>query len=355
MPTEYFRFLKVSEGKPLELGDPLTLPHLDPEHYEPAEGLAQAIESAALLGMPLLLTGEPGMGKTQASRWLAHMLRARYLRHNVKSDTTGRELLYVFDEVGRFREASRGIERPLIEYITFSALGEAIVRGIGGASELLSCRPGQPIPENAFGKDARLSTASLLPRDPSFAGAKPEHCVVLIDELDKAPRDTPNDLLAEFENLSFEIPELGVRVDAEKKRRPIVLITSNSERTLPPPFLRRCLFFDIPAPNEKTMMEIVGKILGTRNLDGDTPLFKDAWRLYNWIRDDQRMGKKPGTAEFLTWLDLLMAQGGLTPADRLAGKAGDPNVRATLRSLGKSSEDQTIVFALLGRPDDDWA
>src|SRR5262249_50051270 len=96
--------------------------------------------------------------------------------------------------------------------------------------------------------DGKVTAALLAPDDTAFAGAAPVHRVVLIDELDKAPRDTPNDLLAEIEDMGFKIPELGLLVQADAGFRPIVIITSNSEKSLPDPFLRRCAYFDIPFP-----------------------------------------------------------------------------------------------------------
>src|SRR5205085_6127566 len=102
----------------------------------------------------------------------------------------------------------------------------------------------------AFGDEATTAgtarSAWLLPNEPTFSDADGQHCVVLIDELDKAPRDTPNDLLAEIENLGFAIPELGIAIRSDPGFRPIVLLTSNSEKSLPEPFLRRCVYFDIP-------------------------------------------------------------------------------------------------------------
>lgn len=341
---EYFGILEYVEGQPLALGEPLVGAHSKTEFYKPARGLEEAFVSAMLLGMPLLLTGEPGTGKTRAAYWLADQFKARLKRHDVKSDTSGRDLLYRFDEVARFRDANENRTKPLVKYVTFSALGEAILRGIGGTAQLPPFGTAEVNPGEAFGTAVTPPLAALIEGDAELASGVQEHCVVLIDELDKAPRDTPNDLLAEFEDFAFAMPELGIQVRPVEKdgrklaRRPIVIITSNSERSLPPAFLRRCLFFEIPPPeDERTMAEIVA---GTLSLSGESMLFGDGWKFYAALRGDPNIGRKPGTAEFLAWLACLMKQAGATAQGGLRDKLTDPNAKATLAALAKSPEDR---------------
>eukprot|EP01035_Chromulina_nebulosa_P041342 gene41342-55923_t len=131
-------FVAVTGRAPLRLTAPLAEDHKVVGGYRAATGLVEAIDVAMLLGVPLLLTGEPGTGKTRAAYWLAHELGGPApLRFDVKSGSTGRDLLYTFDEVARFRDASSGREtRPLISYLRFSALGEAILRAAGGKAVL---------------------------------------------------------------------------------------------------------------------------------------------------------------------------------------------------------------------------
>ena len=339
-----YEFVSLVSQTPLVFHEAFAPNYPAPEKYLPAKGLCEAIDSAILLGMPLLLTGEPGSGKTQAARWLAWRLGARLLRHDVKSITSGRDLLYSFDEVARFRDASAGKAQPLIDYVTFSALGEAIIRTLGGEGSIQPLRLGGAIPPAAFGGATNPSTACLLPRDPHFVTASAEHCVVLIDELDKAPRDTPNDLLAEVETMSFEMPELGIRIEADSSWRAVLLITSNSERALPEPFLRRCLFFDIPMPDQDTMAEIVANSIA--DVNGRSPLFSSAWSYYNALRNLPTIRKKPGTAELLAWIDCLKAHAGLSVTDFINPESA-ARILPTLACIAKSPEDMTLARGLL--------
>ncbi|MEG3166361.1 MoxR family ATPase [Sphingomonas sp. PB2P19] len=275
---------------------------------------------------------------------MAYRLKARLVRQDVKSTTAGRDLLYSFDEVARFREANRGESKPLIEYVRFSALGEAIVRTWGGEGALTSLRQGANIADDALPKTTQATTATLLPQDPQFAKAKPEHCVVLIDEIDKAPRDTPNDLLAEFELLAFDVPELGLRIAADARWRPIVIMTSNSERALPEAFLRRCLFFNIPPPSPDDMAQIVSGFI--KELPG-TPLFTSAFAFYEALRREPTVRKKPGTAEFLAWCGALFRLAGQEPDKALTHKAEtDDRVLKTLICLAKAKEDLVLAETL---------
>ncbi len=347
--------------QPLQRVAPAAMRHQRAPYIDPP-GLFGALNTAILLGLPLLITGEPGTGKTQAAYWLSDFLgenegydRPQLLRTDVKSTSTGRDLLYRFDEVARFRDsAAGGTPRPLIEYIEFEALGEAIIRAAGSAAQLtvLGSRDAGEVAGRAFGHaDGALSAASLLPGDPTFAAAQPSSRVVLIDELDKAPRDTPNDLLAEIENMAFAIPELGLRIDAAPGgQRPITIITSNSERDLPEPFLRRCAFFHIPFPDEAQIREIVASSVEGMG-DPKTPLLQSSTSYLLQLREDARLSKRPGTAEFLAWCVCLAGQiVGLPRTARLEDTVDPGKRERLLQSLGclvKTRDDLTIATSLM--------
>jgi MoxR-like ATPase len=347
-------FEAVAARNPLKLHAALTPRHRRRGSYRPVAGLKEAMDVAMLLGIPLLLTGDPGIGKTRSAYWLAEEIGAgSVLRFDVKSDSRGVDLLYTFDEVGRFRDASMGRARPLVEYLSFNALGEAILRAAGGDATLRTLQS-EPIDgavatrsermlRDAFGErwTAQAGVAKaflLLPSDGSFERADPEHRVVLIDELDKAPRDTPNDLLAEVEELSFPIRELGVAVHVTGRHRPIVIVTSNSERSLPDPFLRRCAYFDIPFP--RTDDELVKIVSATIDeLDGGGRLVNDAIDLLRLLRAAETgIGKKPGTSELLAWLGALVSSGDLGPRSNLRARGREPQTMA-LGALLKTAED----------------
>lgn len=285
-----------------------------PENYLAPPDLAAAVDVALTLGMPLLLTGEPGSGKSALADSVAHELGlGRALRFVVKSDTEARDLFYRFDTVGRFHASQTpNADADPSNYINFAALGKAI----------LHAKP-------ASYAEQKLGVPAHAVDHPS----EPTRSVVLIDEIDKAPRDVPNDILVEIENMQFDIPELSggdgrhVRVsldDAknENQHRPIVIFTSNREKALPEPFLRRCVFhhlefppFEAPADNSEvvTVAKIVGARLGSRYDRDDT---QDTRRRKDWAIDFFRflrteghgLERRPTLAELLDWLDYLMPQ-----------------------------------------------
>lgn len=346
-------FSAVASRGPLRLIAPLSEAHKAVGNYDPAEGLWEAMDVAMMLGEPLLLTGEPGTGKTRAAYWLADRLTgAGPDRFNVKSSTSGADLLYSFDEVARFRE---GGAEPLVTYLRFNPLGEGILRAAGGAAVLQTAggddltgealKENLPLLKKAFGPkwtptDGAARAASLLPNARGFAGTGPEVRVVLIDEMDKAPRDTPNDLLAEVEDMAFLIPELGLRVVADPAVRPVVIITSNSEKALPEAFLRRCAYFDVPFPDDAALHRIVdGAVTSMR---GGGRLVDEALEVLRELRSETSgVQRRPATPELLGWLETLARAETLKPGDSLRAWAAGAGkgVRRTLPALLKRRED----------------
>ena len=254
----------------------------DPASYIPDDGLVEAVNIALALGQPLLLTGEPGCGKTQLASNLAWSLSLDpLLKFETKSDSTAEALFYRYDSLRHFEASSRGAGGDPACYLTWNALGRAILATLPPAERL------------RFAADE----TDL---------AEPRRSVVLIDEIDKAPRDFPNDVLNELEHLYFRIPECGnALIRADDAFRPIVVITSNSERDLPEPFLRRCVFHHITFPDHETVRRIALNHLGShvRGLDA---LLDDAVSLFSELRTDTvGLSRPPGLAEFLNWLVVL--------------------------------------------------
>lgn len=290
-----------------------------PEHYIAHPALLDAVNTALALGQPLLVTGEPGCGKTELGDFVAWKLGlGRAIRFSTKTDMQARDLFYTFDTVARFhaaQSAARANEPapPIdpVNFIDYHGLGEAIVR---------ATKPG--------------TCKTLLP--PGFTHTEQRRSVVLIDEIDKAPRDVPNDLLAEFERPRFRIPELNnAEIAAEEAFRPVLVLTSNSEKALPDAFLRRCVYYNMPFPDTDTLKTIVeNRISG---LPRDAGLVSDAIAVMTHLRQARHLRKRPGTAELLGFL-LALRNAGFRPADRLAGDGRWPSLAAI--TLLKAREDQ---------------
>lgn len=270
----------------------------------------RAIQVALLLRQPLLLTGEPGVGKTQSARALAHTLGLRYERFDVKSTTTGRDLLYSFDDVARFRDAAmaRGQESSsrvhgLSKYVELSALGRAIVLSAGADTVVSSNVSREVLLGNDAEGDGPLKLRQLFPG--VFNDKPNEQSLVLVDELDKAPRDAPNDLLVEFDEMRLRIPELGdLQVEADPDRWPVLIVTSNSERSLPDPFLRRCVFHHLTLAPE-SLSEII--LIQLPDMKGDA-IVPDLIALFNGIRTEvSGLQKPPSTGELVGAAALLRA------------------------------------------------
>ena len=228
--------------------------------------LAVAVNAAITLERPLLVKGEPGTGKTELARQVAASLGLPILEWNVKSTTRAQQGLYEYDAVSRLRD---------------SQLGEARVHDIGNY-----IRKGKLW--QAFEAEAKV--------------------VLLIDEIDKADIEFPNDLLQELDRMEFHVYETGATIRA--RHRPVVVITSNNEKELPDAFLRRCFFHYIRFPDAETLKRIVDV-----HFPGLKPrLLDEALNQFLELRGAQGLKKKPSTSELLDWLKLILAED-LSPED----------------------------------------
>jgi MoxR-like ATPase len=303
--------------KPVALPQSRRASQIRPEAYLPDDGLVNAVNVALLLGQPLLLTGEPGTGKTQLAYSLAYQLGLDLpLKFETKSTSTARDLFYFYDALSHFRAIQTQLRETAVEplkYFTFNALGKAIL--LTQAADQI-----QPF---------------LPSLDATYTD--PRRSVVLIDEIDKAPRDFPNDILNEVENLYFRIPELGnVEIKADPNWSPILVLTSNSEKHLPDAFLRRCIYYHISFPDRERLVKIVETRLGD-NLKQGSPFLNDALDIFGQLRQ-AGLRKKPATAELLNWLQVLREMF-KEEENPLATNTLD-RVKQTLSSLVKTEEDQ---------------
>ncbi len=233
----------------------------DARRFVPGKALDIAINTAIAVGEPLLITGEAGTGKTQTAYYAAYKLDIEPVIHfQVKSDSTAKDLLYHFDTVRYFHDAHFGKEGTLDKklYVEKRALYEAFT--------------------------------SEYPR------------VLLIDEIDKAPRDFPNDLLHELDKMEFWVAETRKLIKAPPDKRPIVFITSNSERRLPEPFLRRCVYHHIRFDDDLIKRAMEKHREEYQQLSNE--FLKLAMRRFLALRD-RNLRKKPATGEFLVWLRVL--------------------------------------------------
>ena len=287
---------------------------IQPDKYLADSGLVDAANVALMLGQPLLLTGEAGTGKTQFAYSLAWELKlGEPFKFETKSTSSARDLFYTYDALKRFQDVQSGLKpESVLPYLTFQALGIAILR-----------------------TRTRAEVADLISDD--FPTGEKMRSVVLIDEIDKAPRDFPNDILNEIENMYFRIPEMGNRkVEADLKLPPLVVITSNSEKDLPDAFLRRCVYYNIPFPSRERMREIVSNRLG-KYVAGTSAFVDDALDLFFALRQAPGgLRKNPSTAEMLGWMLALKD---------MAGNAENPLTQPdlalrTLSNLVKTTADQ---------------
>ena len=236
------------------------------QNYVATEDLTVAVNAAVLLERPLLIKGEPGTGKTELAKQVASALGLELIEWNIKSTTKAQQGLYEYDAVSRLRDSQLGDER---------------VRDVGN-----------------YIRKGKLWTAFEAD----------QKVVLLIDEIDKADIEFPNDLLQELDKMAFHVYETGETVAA--KNRPVVIITSNNEKELPDAFLRRCFFHYISFPDQDTMRQIVK----VHYPDIKEQLLTTALTQFYEIREQQGLKKKPSTSEVLDWLKLLLAED-LTPED----------------------------------------
>ena len=292
---------------------------IQPNKYLADPGLVDAANVALMLGQPLLLTGEAGTGKTQFAYSLAWELKlgepGKYqpFKFETKSNSVSKDLFYTYDALKRFQDIQSDLKPDsILPYLTYQALGIAILH-----------------------TRSRKEIESLVPAN--FPTGEKSRSVVLIDEIDKAPRDFPNDILNEIENMYFRIPEMGnLVVEAERSLSPLVVITSNSEKDLPDAFLRRCVYYNIPFPSPERMREIIANRLG-KFVAGTSPFVDDAIDLFFALRKAPGgLRKNPSTAEMLGWMLALkdMADGAENPLSQpgLAMRA--------LSNLVKTTADQ---------------
>jgi MoxR-like ATPase len=259
--------------------------------YVATPDLLAAVNAALTLERPLLVKGEPGTGKTVLAEEVARAIGRPLLAWHVKSTTKAQHGLYEYDAVARLRDSQLGDARvnDISNYIRRGKLWEAF------ASE--------------------------------------EGAVLLIDEVDKADIEFPNDLLLELDRMEFHVHETGETVRAAK--RPLVVITSNNEKELPDAFLRRCFFHFIRFPDRETMTRIVGV-----HFPGiEESLLREALSVFFGLRDVPGLRKKPSTSEFLDWIKLLVHEG-VSPETLARVEGSMPPLAGALL---KSEQDVTHV------------
>ncbi len=267
------------------------------DHYVATEELMMAVNAAIALERPLLIKGEPGTGKTLLAREVAGALEAPFFEWHIKSTTKAQQGLYEYDAVSRLRDSQLGDERV-------ADIGHYIVKG-----PLWECFESEQRP------------------------------VLLIDEIDKADIEFPNDLLRELDRMEFYVYETRQTVRA--RQRPLIVITSNNEKELPDAFLRRCFFHYIAFPDQETMERIVDV-----HFPGLKPaLLREALEVFFDLREVPGLKKKPSTSELLDWLQLLVAED--VPPEALRREEGRAALPPLYGALVKNEQDVHLFERLL--------
>jgi len=273
------------------------------DSYIVTDELGLAVNAAVTLQRPLLIKGEPGTGKTLLAEQVAESFGAELLTWHIKSTTKAQQGLYEYDAVSRLRDSQLGDERvkDIKNYIRKGKLWEA------------------------FERDERV--------------------VLLIDEIDKADIEFPNDLLQELDRMEFFVYETGETIKA--KKRPIVIITSNNEKELPDAFLRRCFFHYIDFPDRETMQAIVDVHFPAVKQN----LVKEALEIFFDVRKVPGMKKKPSTSELIDWLKLLMADD--IPDEILTNRDTTKAIPPLYGALVKNEQDVHLLerLAFMNRRD----
>ncbi|MBN2498796.1 MAG: MoxR family ATPase [Deltaproteobacteria bacterium] len=264
------------------------------KRYITSAELRHAVNVAAALERPLLVKGEPGTGKTLLAHAVAEDLGLDLIVWNVKSTSKAADGLYVYDTVQRLQDSRFGDKdvSDIRQYIRLGPLGRALTA------------------------DGQV--------------------VLLIDEIDKADLEFPNDLLHELDEMEFTVVETGDRHRA--RQRPLVIITSNAEKELPDAFLRRCIFHYIQFPDAELMAEIVR----VHHPALDKKLLAQALERFYWLRDLHGLRKRPSTSELVDWIGALIAAG--IPPDKVSKEI------PFLGALVKKPEDEEVVAREAGRP-----
>ena len=265
--------------------------------YVATEDLLVAVNATVTLQRPLLIKGEPGTGKTVLAQEIAASLKLPLLTWHIKSTTKAQHGLYEYDAVSRLRD---------------SQLGDAKVKDIGN-----------------YIRKGRLWEAFT---------AETGRMVLLIDEIDKADIEFPNDLLLELDRMEFYVYETGETVRA--KHRPIVIITSNNEKELPDAFLRRCFFHYIRFPDR----EVMEKIVSVHFPDVKKLLVREALNVFFDLREIQGLKKRPSTSELLDWIKLLVADD--IPLEALRAKDVKTALPPVYGALLKNEQDVHMLERL---------
>ena len=259
------------------------------KRYVATEDLQIAVQAAVTLERPLLIKGEPGTGKTLLAEEVSQALGKHLISWHIKSTSKAQQGLYEYDAVSRLRDSQLGDEKvhDIRNYIKRGKLWDAFVAD--------------------------------------------ERVVLLIDEIDKADIEFPNDLLTELDQMEFFVYETGETIKAQT--RPIVIITSNNEKELPDAFLRRCFFHYFSFPDKKTMEEIVAVHFPSIRQD----LVKEALDVFFEVREVPGLKKKPSTSELIDWLKLLMADE--IPEDILKNRDKNKVIPPLYGALLKNEQD----------------